>query len=204
MKRIAKACEDTPPTTDRCHARTNARSRTFHTHPRQDGLLFSTFSANVENGRAITHSNARVQGRAEGQAGSNARRERRGEECWWRRSINRSERTTPIQSHMNQPRWPPKFEMGPPPRIECRAAQLMDGEDEQTWVFYSAKRGIMDARARAVCTGTSGLYGRPFTQGAQNASRTLSNTLAPPLPQQRTSSTARRKGRGRERAKGID
>ena len=150
MKRIAKACEDTPPTTDRCHARTNARSRTFHTHPRQDGLLFSTFSANVENGRAITHSNARVQGRAEGQAGSNARRERRGEECWWRRSINRSERTTPIQSHMNQPRWPPKFEMGPPPRIECRAAQLMDGEDEQTWVFYSAKRGIMDARARAV------------------------------------------------------
>ena len=53
-------------------------------------------------------------------------------------------------------------------------------------------------------TGTSGLYGRPFTQGAQNASRTLSNTLAPPLPQQRTSSTARRKERGRERAKGID
>ena len=26
----------------------------------------------------------------------------------------------------------------------------MDGEDEQTWVFYSAKRGIMDARTRAV------------------------------------------------------
>ena len=48
---------------------------------------------------------------------------------------------------------PAKSEMGPPPRIECRAAQLMDGEDEQTWVFYSAKRGIMDAR------GTCRLHG---------------------------------------------
>ena len=205
MKRIAKACEDTPPTTDRCHARTNARSRTFHTHPRQDGLLFSTFSANVENGRAITHSNARVHGRAEGQAGSNARRERRGEECWWRRSINRSERTTPIQSHMNQPRWPPKFEMGPPPRIECRAAQLMDGEDEQTWVFYSAKRGIMDARGtcrpargRAAYMGDRSLRGlRTHRARCRTPSHLASNN---------TRLQPRRKGRGRgkERAKGID
>ena len=66
-------------------------------------------------------------------------------------AINKSKRENHTHSVTHEPtQLPPSNPRWDPPPNECRAAQLMDGEDEQTWVFYSAKRGIMDARARAV------------------------------------------------------
>ena len=119
-------------------------------------------------------------------------------------AINQSKRENHTHSvtHEPTPLAPPNPRWAPP-RIECRAAQLMDGEDEQTWVFYSAKRGIMDARARAVPHGDE----RPIWATVHSGG---SERIAHAVEHPRTSLPhnarlqPRRKERGRDRAKGID